>query len=311
MFQAPMRAYIILITSQLAVGAAAIFARFALHSTGPCMASALRLSIAAVPLAIYSHFANKRLSIPPKHEFLFASSGIFLAIHFCAWLGSLLYTSVAASTLLVSTAPVWTVLYDAMVLKQPTTKQFWLAFIAGAGGAILIATSQSNAAPIIGLAPFGDLLAIIGGIAFAIYLIAIRSVSNLYPTTAIVARTYSWAAFGLLIAALSTHQSLPGNDPIAWGGIIAMAVVSQMLGHTGLNASLRWFMSSTVAFSTLLEPVFAAGLATLIFSEELSLQTLGGGVIVLAALAFILRIQMPAKSTKSEQVTELYSSSLN
>ncbi len=305
MTKTPLRAYVILTSSQLAVGAAAIFARFALHSTGPCTASALRLTIAAIPLVIYSRLANHHLSIPRKHEVLLAFSGIFLAIHFSAWIGSLLYTSVAVATLLVSTAPVWTILYDVIVLKHPTTRQFWLAFVAGAGGAILIATARSNPAPILGLAPLGDLLALIGGVAFALYLIAIRSVSDLYATTVIVARTYSWAAAVLWVAVLLTHQSLPGNDPISWGGIIAMAVISQMIGHTGLNASLRWFMSSTVAYSTLLEPVFAAALAAIIFSEELSLQTLCGGAIVLAALTIVLRLQSQSRFANSDLPLEL------
>jgi drug/metabolite transporter (DMT)-like permease len=293
----PLRAYLILIGSQLAVGAAAIFARFALHGAGACAASALRLTIAAIPLAIYSWFANGKLSILWKHEIVLALAGVFLAVHFSAWIGSLLYASVAASTLLVSTAPVWTVLYDALVLKHRTTLRFWIAFFAGAGGVILIATAKSTRAPITGLAPFGDFLAMTGGLAFALYLIAIRSLSKLYPTTLIVARTYSWAAFALWIAALITHQELPGNDPISWSGIIAMAIVSQMIGHTGLNASLRSFMSSTVAFSTLLEPVFAAALAVIIFGEELTIQTLFGSVIVLIALSIILKLQSADKST--------------
>jgi drug/metabolite transporter (DMT)-like permease len=50
-----------------------------------------------------------------------------------------------------------------------------------------------------------------------------------------------------------------------------MALISQLLGHTSLNAALRDFAPSTVAMSTLLEPVFAAALAAAIFHETLSL----------------------------------------
>jgi drug/metabolite transporter (DMT)-like permease len=284
--------YAVLLSAQLAVGAAAIFARYALHGAAPLIVSALRLTIAAVPLLAYSLYAHRKISLHGRHELLFALSGLALAVHFSTWIASLLYTSVAVSTLLVSTAPVWTALYDFFVRKQPISRIFWLAFLGAAAGVTLIVWAKSpGTAPISGFSMVGDLLAVAGGIAFAAYLIAIRSISHLYPTMMVVARTYSWSAFLLLIAACFAHQSPPENDSMSWSGIVAMALISQLLGHTGINASLRWFSSSTVAFSTLLEPVFAAVLAAIIFSEQLSWQTILGSFMVLGALSVILRLQ--------------------
>jgi drug/metabolite transporter (DMT)-like permease len=68
-----------------------------------------------------------------------------------------------------------------------------------------------------------------------------------------------------------------------------MAFVSQLLGHTGMNASLRWFSPSAVAISTLLEPVIAAVLALFIFGETLTTLALAGGILVLVAIAAFLR----------------------
>jgi drug/metabolite transporter (DMT)-like permease len=285
------RANTILLGAQIAIGAAAIFARFALHGAGPVEVSALRLTIAALPLLVFSWKRSKKLSIPRRHEVLFACSGVALAIHFATWIASLQYTSVAVSTLLVCTAPVWTALYNWLILKQKMGKQFWFALLVAGCGVGLILSSSQPGSQANGLALVGDLLAVTGAIAFAAYLIAIRSVSSHYPTLVIVGRTYSWAALTLTIAALVLGQGPPGNDLLSWAGIIAMALISQILGHTGMNASLKWFSSSTVAFSTLLEPVFAALLAAMIFSERISALTLCGSVQVLISLAVILRFQ--------------------
>jgi drug/metabolite transporter (DMT)-like permease len=95
----------------------------------------------------------------------------------------------------------------------------------------------------------------------------------------------------LVLGALLVGESPPQNDTTAWFGIIAMALVSQLLGHTALNASLRAFSATVVALSTLLEPVFAAILAVLFLQEHLSLQTMVGSLIVLASLAVILRMR--------------------
>ena len=290
-------AYLILLGAQLAIGAAAIFARFALHGADPVMVSALRLTIAALPLFVYNVLRRGRCKIAAGHELLFAFAGLALALHFVTWISSLLYTSVAVSTLLVTTAPVWTALYDVLILKKKMPIGFWLAFLAGACGTYLIVCTESGGvAPAQGNVLLGEILAVLGSLFIAAYLIAIRSISNLYPTLVVVGRTYSWAAILLIIAALGAQQKVPQNDVISWGGILAMALISQLLGHTGLNAALKSFSPTVVAFTTLLEPVFAAVLAAFIFSECLSVQTVCGCFIVLLSLATILRIQRAQSS---------------
>jgi drug/metabolite transporter (DMT)-like permease len=170
--------------------------------------------------------------------------------------------------------------------------KFWLAFFAAGFGIFQIVTAGAElngTAPIAGRILLGEVFAASGGIAFAAYLITIRSISNAYPTLVIVGRTYSWAALALVLCALCVGESPPHNDTVSWAGIVAMALISQLLGHTGLNASLRSFSATVVALSTLLEPVFAAILAALLLQEHLSLQTILGCFIVLASLAVILR----------------------
>jgi drug/metabolite transporter (DMT)-like permease len=240
----------------------------------------------------------KTAPIPRKHEYLFAFSGVALAVHFATWIASLLYTSIAVSTLLVCTAPVWTALYDTFICKREANWRFWCALLGALCGVALIVRSGSGDPPVPGQELMGDVLAALGGVAFATYLIAIRAISNLYPTLVIVGRTYSWSAVSLIIAAIVFGQPPPVfQDATSWSGIVAMSVFSQGLGHTGMNACLQWFAPSTVASSTLLEPICAAILAAVFFHEQLSIQTIAGSVVVLLALAVILRFQ-PAETAR-------------
>ena len=83
---------------------------------------------------------------------------------------------------------------------------------------------------------------------------------------------------------------------------MAMALISQLLGHTALNAALRWFSPSAVAMTTLLEPVTAAVLALFIFGETLSPLAVAGGLLVLLAIGAFLReesLTMERGSTSS------------
>jgi drug/metabolite transporter (DMT)-like permease len=290
---APPRAYLILVGAQFATGAAAIFARFAMHQCGPIAAAGIRLTIAAILIAFYLQLTQSKEKVARRDELLLAAGGVALAVHFGSWVASLLYTSVAVSTLLVSTSPAYTTLYDTLFLKKPAPLSFWGALMFAIGGVTLIVTNTAAKVPIVGLELLGNSLAIAGGIALAFYLLLVRSLIDKYKTLTIVSRSYSWAAVSLLITALAMHERFPGTDATSWGGIIAMALVSQVLGHTGINASLRWFSSNIVAFSTLLEPVLAAVLACIFFAEFLSVSQIVGCLIVLACLAVILAPQRP------------------
>jgi drug/metabolite transporter (DMT)-like permease len=218
-----------------------------------------------------------------------------LGLHFATWISSLAYTSVAVSTLLVTTTPLWTELYDVVRERRAPSRAYLLSLALALGGVAALVFAHSHARPpIAGLALLGDGLALAGSVAIGAYLLIVRAVGSgaggtILDTGQIVARTYTWAALALTIAALLGRQPPPPlGDTRAWAGILAMALVSQLLGHTALNASLRDFSPSVVAMTTLLEPVIAALLAALLFGESLSLQSATGAVLVLGAVAVTL-----------------------
>ena len=55
-----------------------------------------------------------------------------------------------------------------------------------------------------------------------------------------------------------------------------------------MNAALRWFSSTTVSFSTLLEPVIATLAAWAMFGERLTALAAAGGVLILGSVARII-----------------------
>ena len=286
------RAVLVLGFAQLAVGAAAIFARYALLGGTPIGVAAARLGIAAlVMLALAALRPESRAARPtPQAKRTLAFAGIALAAHFALWIGSLEYTSVAVSTLLVTTTPIWTALFDAFVRKRPLSRLGTAAFVVGGIGLLLVVGIDRTPAPYPGHALLGDALAVLGSIAIGVYLLLVRDVRAALSTRSIVTHTFSWAALALLVAALAFRQPAPPlHDATAWGGILAMALISQLLGHTAINASLRNFTPNAVSFATLLEPVFAGALALAIFGEPIPALALLGGVLLLAAIGVVLR----------------------
>lgn len=285
-------AYSLLGGAQLAVGAAAIFARYALSGALPLAVCAARLGIASAILVLLAVVRGdlRRERTTPRERLLLAGAGLALALHFAGWVWSLEYTSVAVSTLLVTTTPIWTALYDTVWGTRRLSARAWGAFALGGIGLALVVGFDRTAAPFAGHELAGALLALTGAVAIGAYWLLVRGVRARLSTQAIVTRTYTWSAFVLVLAALATREPLPAlHNSAAWSGILAMALVSQLLGHTALNASLRWFSPSAIAFSTVAEPVIAAALALAVFGEALPAAAVLGGVLVLAAIVVVLR----------------------
>ena len=279
------------------MGAAAIFARFALTGAGPVAVSMLRLAIAAaVVLALVAVRGPRRL-LSGRNEAVLALAGVVLAVHFATWIASLRFTSIAIATLLVCTSPIFTGIGDAFSRRRAPGAFFWSALAFAAVGLALVAQTRNAPAPIPGFGFAGAALAVAGALAMAVYLTIVRTIRADLATLTIVVRTYAWAALALVPVVVLLHEApppwTPGYAP-AWMGIAAMALVSQLLGHTGMNSALRFFTPTTVGFSTLLEPPIAGVLGALIFGEHLTAMTLAGGVLILAAIGFALRDAMSA-----------------
>lgn len=277
------------------MGAAAIFARFALQGAGPLAVAAARLTIASIVLFGLAGLQRNRMNAPApgrRARTLFAFAGVALAVHFSTWIASLAYTSVAVSTLLVATTPLWTAAYDALIHRRLPNAATAAAFGAGAAGLALVTGFDRAAAPHPGFAWLGAALAVAGAVAFAAYLLIVREAHGGVSTRTVVTHTYGWASLWLVLAAAAVRQAPPPlADVPAWGGIVAMALVSQLLGHTAINASLRWFTPSAVSFANLLEPVFATVLALVLFGEPIAPLAIAGGTIVLASVLIVVRTE--------------------
>lgn len=280
------RALALLAFAQAAIGAAAIFARFALTGGGPIAVSAFRLLIAAIPVALVALLRGAYRCFDAPTERRLAFAGLMLAAHFALWIASLRFASVAVSTLLVCSTPIWTELYA--VARARKVRRDVLASLLTASIGVLIVTG----APSKNETPLGIGLALGGAIAIAAYLVLVRASNARYSTLAVVGRTYPTAALILLGTSFALHDPVPsGSNTLAWSGILAMALVSQLFGHTALNAAVRQFSPTFVATVTLIEPAIAAALAAVIFGERLGLTTLAGSLFILIGIGLALRAE--------------------
>ena len=100
-----------------------------------------------------------------------------------------------------------------------------------------------------------------------------------------------WATAAATLAALAAAARVPvfGYPLRTFALFLALAVVPTVFGHGLVNRSLRRIPAPTVGLFLLGEPIAASVLAYTVFGEMPSRLTIAGGVLVLAALALVLR----------------------
>ncbi|HWA12507.1 MAG TPA: DMT family transporter [Burkholderiales bacterium] len=274
------------------VSFAAILIRFA-HAEGASSLAiaAMRLAIAALvlaPLAWWRHGREIR-ALDRRALLLCMLSGGLLALHFWTWITSLEYTSIASSTALVTTNPIWVGLASALLLRERPRAAAIAGIALTLAGSLLIFTADAQSQGG-GRAPMlGNLLALLGAIAASGYLLVGRAVRGGLSLVAYVWLAYATAAVLLLLAVAVTGTSLGGLSAQAWGFLLLLAVGPQLIGHTAFNWALRRLSATFVAVSILGEPVGSAILAIALFGERFTaLQFAGfalllGGIFVAAA----------------------------
>lgn len=299
------RAYSMLLGAQLAISSGGIMARFALAGMSVPMAGAWRFSMVAVVL-LARLIIKRRPLLPWRHELALAAAGLLLAEQFATWMLSISYLTVGTATVLYCTAPFWNGLYEALILRKQPPRAFWCALSIAAVGVCMMVyegPSTHEQTPT-HLRMLGIALALASGLGVASFLIVMRHLSKFDPrgdnhnTVDMSTRVYVSAALALtFMCYFDGHPLPPLSEWTVWAGVISMAVVTQGIGHTLQNASLRHIPASMVGFATLLEPLIATGLAWLIFDEALSVRGGVGALLVLGALAWAL---MPARRPKSQ-----------
>src|SRR5207245_6408415 len=103
-----------------------------------------RISIASLLLVPFAAGSARRSwpTLPPRAGALLVASGVALGVHFATWITSLSFTSVAASVLLVNTAPLFTLAFSRAFLGESVAPAVMGAMGLALAGAGLIAAGD-------------------------------------------------------------------------------------------------------------------------------------------------------------------------
>ena len=267
-----------------AVSSASIFIRFAQREAPSLVIAAARLTLSSlilVPLAL-TRYRHEYRRLTSRDAWLAVFSGVFLALHFATWISSLEYTTVASSTVLVSTSPLFVAITAWLFLREKIGPAVIAGLVVALAGSAVIGLSDRSGG--MRNALLGDLLAFAGAVTVAGYLLIgrrLRAKLSLIPYIAVV---YGTAAVVMLAMVLVTRERVVGYSPTTYLWFLLLALVPQLLGHSAFNWALAHLPATFVAVATLGEPIGSTILAYIILGEMPTPIKIVGAVLILAGI---------------------------
>jgi drug/metabolite transporter (DMT)-like permease len=252
--------------------------------TGPVAAGFWRLFLALPFLVVLARVNGQRLGgMGAKTLALVALGAVTFALDLASWHIGIEMTRIGNATLFGNAGSIVLLFWGFLIARTLPGRLEWLAIVfALAGAAILMGRSLEISDETL----IGDLFSVTAGLLYAVYLLTLQG-----------ARQKTGAQFGswsLLVwvslfgAPVLLGIALALGEPVwpqAWGPIVGLVVLSQLVGQGLMVFSLKYFPPLVVGLALLTQPVVASIYGWLAFGEVLSGVDIVGMVLVGAALA--------------------------
>lgn len=265
-------------------------------SVPPLMRASWRLQITVLMLLPFAIWQYRQMEITEKKKLtekktvlILAGSGIALAAHFGTWVTSLDHTSLAHSLLFVTSHPIIIVIGTAIFVRKPHSLETAGALVGLVGAGITLLDAKDSG----DVTLWGDFLAFAGAITVVGYIVAGRILREwmpvfVYAVPVTLLGGILLIPFSILMGESTSAIGWIDSDLLGW--FVLLAFLAGIVGHTGLNACLRWLRPLTVSFAVTLEPIIGAFIGWFFFDEDIPQKwTWLGGLILIFGIMLVIK----------------------
>ncbi len=253
-----------------------------LADVGPVAAGFWRLAL-AIPFLAWLALRQQKGKPAPGWMMIGAVmlGGLFFAADLAAWHEGILRTRLANATLFGNSASFLFAIYGFVLLRRlPGRLQTLALLLAALGTALLLGSSFELSSTRF----TGDLLALLAGLFYACYLVAVdRARRSMAPWPVLAIATAAGALPMLGIALVMGETIWPGD----WTALILLSLSSQVIGQGLLVYAMGYLSPVLVGLCFLTQPVAAAAIGWMVYGERLSIGDGIGALLICAALVMI------------------------
>lgn len=272
-------AFVALLSGALALGISPVFVRLA--DVGPFASAFWRTALALPVLFAWMRIEDRGEPGRPGPRWPVVLAGLFFAGDLFFWHLSILKTTIANSTFLATTAPIWVVLVAWAWFKEKTSA----ATLAGlalciAGGAALVGNSmQIDPARLT-----GDLYGAATGVFFGLYFHAVRTGRLSHGAARLTFQSTVVTTLCLLAIALVLEPAIMPSSLRGWAAVLALGIVTHAAGQGLLAVALGTLPTVFSSLVIFMEAVIAAVFAWIALGEALTVVQVAGGLLIMLGI---------------------------
>ena len=249
-----------------------------------------RLVLGLIALMVISPPIMRARDLDPGalgRELRFMAAGLFgVTIYFLLQNVALTYTLAANVGVLTSAAPLFTALIAWVFFRDRLKANFFLGFVAAMAGIILI---TFNGSFVFKVDSFGDLLAVLAAVVWAVYTILVKKIDSEYADMVMSTRKIFTYGFLFMLPIMNVN--------LFHLGLWRFTVLSNLLNmlFLGLGATAVCFLSWGYAVSVLgpvktsvyiyMVPLISIASAALMLGEKISMFAALGMLMIMVGMA--------------------------
>jgi drug/metabolite transporter (DMT)-like permease len=279
-------------------GTASVLAKSADHVDGLTLAFH-RLWVGALAMVVIYTFRGGRLRL----RLLWAAlpAGIAFAADIGLFFTAVKHTTVANATMISALQPALVLFVAGPLFGERVRRtDIWWTVIALVGVAIVVFGSSTTPA----WSPFGDLLAVLCLFAWTAYFVFGKQARAHLDAVEFVTAMSVVAFVAIALVAVGTRHDLTVPDGGTWAVILALGLGTGLIGHFLINWAHGHAPLVLTSLLTLLIPVVAMAGAAAFLGEEVVAAQIVGAIVVLGALAVVVRRRQPEEPELLLEVAE-------
>ena len=262
-----------------------------LSGVGAVAAGFWRLALALPFLFVIASLTGQQVHWPGrKLALVVAFAAFFFATDLAAWHTSIHMTKLGNATLFGNTSSLIFALWGLwLARRRPSMTQAAALTLAAAGAALLMGSSAELSARNLK----GDLLALLAGLLYTGYLIAVQRARRSLEPLPMLFLASLFGAVMLLPLSLGLGERVIPED---WTFVLILALSSQVVGQGLLVYAIGALSPLVVGLTLLTQPAISALVGWLVHGETLSPLDWIGAAAIAAALVLV---RLPAKGLRA------------
>ena len=251
----------------------------------------MRMAFACVMFWIVSLFTVKE-KVPLKDlGMLFVCALCGVGINQGLFIVGLNRSSPVDASIIATAVPIFVLLLAAVILKEPITRKKSFGVFMGVSGGLLLVFSSTHAIDSI-TSLDGDMMMIVSGLMYAIYLVLSKPLSLRYSSVTMMKWMFLFTTLTLVPFTFRHVLDAPAFHREVWdftelGAIFYVLFGATFLPYLLIPMSLKRIRPTTVSMYNYVQPIVASFIAVMIGQDTLSWQKVLSAVLVFTGVYLV------------------------